>query len=103
MSKIDVRKITSPDGAIRYIKDGKLHNSDGPAVVYPDGKEEYYINGFQFTKDEFQAFFDVIKAAAPIIGTVIGKAFSIIGDIASVVLNIVLFLVSITPIKTSKT
>ena len=39
-------------------------------------------------KDEFAAFFDVIKAAAPIIGTVIGKAFSIIGDIASVVLNI---------------
>ena len=54
MSKIDVRKITSPDGAIRYIKDGKLHNADGPAVVYPDGKEEYYINGFQFTKDEFK-------------------------------------------------
>jgi hypothetical protein len=39
-------------------------------------------------KDEFEAFFDVIKAAAPIIGTVIGQAFSIIGDIASVVLNI---------------
>jgi hypothetical protein len=39
-------------------------------------------------KDEFNAFFDVIKAAAPVIGNVIGKAFSIIGDIASVVLNI---------------
>ena len=39
-------------------------------------------------KDEFKAFFDVIKAAAPIIGTVIGKAFSLIGDIASVVLNV---------------
>ena len=39
-------------------------------------------------KDEFQAFFDVIKAAAPIIGNVIGKAFSLIGDIASVTLNI---------------
>jgi hypothetical protein len=39
-------------------------------------------------KDEFQAFFDVIKAAAPIIGKVIGKAFSVIGDIASVTLNI---------------
>lgn len=39
-------------------------------------------------KDEFQAFFDVIKAAAPVIGNVIGKAFSVIGDIASVVLNI---------------
>jgi hypothetical protein len=39
-------------------------------------------------KDEFQAFFDVVKAAAPIIGSVIGKAFSVIGDVASVVLNI---------------
>jgi hypothetical protein len=39
-------------------------------------------------KDEFEAFFDVIKAAAPIIGNVIGKAFSVVGDVASVVLNI---------------
>jgi hypothetical protein len=39
-------------------------------------------------KDEFKAFFDVVKAAAPVIGSVIGKAFSVIGDIASVVLNI---------------
>jgi len=39
-------------------------------------------------KDEFQDFFDLIKAAAPVIGTVIGKAFSLIGDIASVVLNV---------------
>ena len=40
-------------------------------------------------KDEFQAFFEVIKAAAPIIGTVIGKAFEVIGKIASVVLNLI--------------
>jgi hypothetical protein len=40
-------------------------------------------------KDEFQAFFDVIKYAAPIIGTVVGKAFDIIGSIASVVLNLI--------------
>jgi hypothetical protein len=40
-------------------------------------------------KDEFQAFFDVIKAAAPIIGTVIGKAFDVIGSIASTVLNLI--------------
>jgi hypothetical protein len=40
-------------------------------------------------KDEFQAFFDVIKAAAPIIGTVIGKAFEVIGSIATVVLNLI--------------
>lgn len=54
MSKIDVRKIKSPDGTIRYIKDGKLHNADGPAVVYPDGKEEYHFNGLQYTKDDFK-------------------------------------------------
>lgn len=40
-------------------------------------------------KDEFQAFFDVIKAAAPIIGTIIGKAFDVIGSIASTVLNLI--------------
>lgn len=39
-------------------------------------------------KDEFQAFFDLLKAAAPIIGKVVGAAFSVIGDIASVVLNV---------------
>lgn len=39
-------------------------------------------------KDEFTAFFNILKAAAPIIGTVVGKAFSVIGDIASVVLNV---------------
>jgi len=39
-------------------------------------------------KDEFQAFFDVVKFAAPIIGKVIGTAFGLIGDVANVVLNI---------------
>jgi hypothetical protein len=39
-------------------------------------------------KDEFQSFFDLVKAAAPIIGNVIGKAFEYIGEIASVVLNV---------------
>ena len=40
-------------------------------------------------KDEFQAFFEVIKAAAPIIGTVVGKAFEVIGKIASITLNLI--------------
>ena len=40
-------------------------------------------------KDEFKAFFEVIKYAAPIIGSVIGKAFDLIGSIASVVLNLI--------------
>jgi len=39
-------------------------------------------------KDEFQAFYDLLKAAAPIIGKVVGTAFSVVGDVASVVLNV---------------
>ena len=45
------KKITSPDGTIRHIKDGKLHNWEGPALITPEGKEEYYINGTLHTKD----------------------------------------------------
>jgi hypothetical protein len=52
--KINIKRIKSPDGIIRYIKDGKLHNSEGPAVIYPDGKEEYHLNGFQYSKDDYK-------------------------------------------------
>lgn len=48
---LQVKKYTSPDGTVRYIKDNKLHNWDGPALIHPDGKEEYFINGTQHTKD----------------------------------------------------
>ena len=41
---LQVKKYTSTDGTVRYMKDGKLHNWEGPAVIYPDGKEEYFIN-----------------------------------------------------------
>jgi hypothetical protein len=40
-------------------------------------------------KDEFEKFFNVIKAAAPILGNVIGAAFEVIGKVASVVLNVI--------------
>ena len=40
-------------------------------------------------KDEFERFFNVVKAAAPIIGNVIGAAFKLIGEIATVVLNVI--------------
>jgi hypothetical protein len=39
-------------------------------------------------KDNFQAFFDVVKFLAPIIGKVIGAAVTVIGDVAEVVLAI---------------
>ena len=39
-------------------------------------------------KDNFQAFYDVVKALAPILGKVIGAAVTVIGDVAEVVLAI---------------
>jgi hypothetical protein len=39
-------------------------------------------------KDEFEKFFNVVKKAAPIIGEVIGAAFKLIGELASIVLNV---------------
>jgi hypothetical protein len=48
---LQVKKYTSPDGTVRYVKDGKLHNWDGPALITPEGREEYYINGTQHSKD----------------------------------------------------
>lgn len=48
------KQYTSPDGTIRHIKDGKLHNWEGPALITPEGTEEYYINGALHTKDSWK-------------------------------------------------
>jgi len=40
-------------------------------------------------KESFQAFWDVIKYAAPLIGKAIGTAVSVVGDIAEVVLTVI--------------
>jgi len=48
---LKTKKYTSSDGTVRHIKDGKLHNWEGPALITPEGKEEYFINGTQHTKD----------------------------------------------------
>ncbi len=49
-----VKRYKSPDGTVRYVKDSKLHNAEGPALIHPDGKEEYYLNGIFLTKDDFK-------------------------------------------------
>jgi hypothetical protein len=41
------------------------------------------------SKDEFSAFWDVVKFVAPLIGTAIGGAMKIVGDIAEVVITII--------------
>ena len=50
------RKITTADGTIMYMFDGKLHNWDGPAVI-PQGNtrlREYYLNGIKYTEEQWR-------------------------------------------------
>ena len=44
-------KITKEDGTINYMKDGKLHNAVGPAVICPDGSFYYHFNGVAHRQD----------------------------------------------------
>ena len=54
MSKLEgVRRLKKPDGTIIYVLNGKLHNWEEPAVIHPDGKKEYWLFGFEYTKDEW--------------------------------------------------
>ncbi len=50
------RKITTADGTVMYMFDGKLHNWEGPALL-PQGdnrKREYYLNGIKMTQEQWK-------------------------------------------------
>jgi hypothetical protein len=50
------RKITTADGTVMFMFDGKLHNWEGPAVI-PQGNNrlrEYYLNGIKYTEEEWK-------------------------------------------------
>ncbi len=50
------RKLTTADGTIMYMFDGKLHNWEGPALI-PEGnmrKREYYLNGIKMSESEYK-------------------------------------------------
>ena len=58
MKKTTYGVMKSIDGTtIHYIQDPgqnrKPHNLTGPAMIYPDGKEEYYINGLKLNASQF--------------------------------------------------
>lgn len=48
-----VRRLKKPDGTVVYMLNNKLHNWEDAAVIHPDGKKEYWLFGFQYTKDQF--------------------------------------------------
>jgi len=37
-----------PDGKQYWYRNGRLHRDDGPAVVYPNGTQYWYCNGEQY-------------------------------------------------------
>ena len=49
----ETKRYKKPDGTIVWLFDGKLHNWDDAAVIHPNGKKEYWLYGFQYTKDEW--------------------------------------------------
>lgn len=53
-SSIKTLKLKKEDGTIAFSCNGKLHNWDGPALIHPNGEEEYYLNGIKKTKDEWK-------------------------------------------------
>ena len=42
-------------GYMAYRKHGKRHREFGPAVIWKDGSVEYWLDGIEYTKEEFDA------------------------------------------------
>lgn len=53
--------IESTDGYKAYYQNGKRHRLDGPARIWPDGEEQYCIDGVYYTKEEFLAKINQVK------------------------------------------
>ena len=49
------------DGYIAYLIEGLFHRLDGPAVIWDDGDEDYYIHNKFLTKEEFEVHPEKLK------------------------------------------
>jgi len=41
------------DGGKFWLKHGKYHREDGPAVKWASGNKAYYLEGIQYTEEEY--------------------------------------------------
>jgi hypothetical protein len=48
------KKVTTKDGTIMWVWEGKLHNIEEPAVIHPNGRKEYYIHGIKYTEKQWK-------------------------------------------------
>jgi len=42
-----------PDGSIIWSINGKLHREDGPAIECPNGYKVWYLDGINYSEQEF--------------------------------------------------
>ena len=53
----DTLQIFDDGTKVEYFKNGRLHNENGPAVVYyKDSKEEYFLEGRQVSKERIEEY-----------------------------------------------
>ena len=45
--------VVYPNGEKRWFLNGELHNDHGPGVIYPNGEKRWFLNGKEV---DFQAF-----------------------------------------------
>ena len=48
------RRLVKPDGTVAMTWDNKLHNWEGPALITPEGKKEYYLYGKKMTLEQWE-------------------------------------------------
>jgi phage-related protein len=83
--------LTSSDGFGKVISDVVKVVKDVVTPIFEalKGQFDRIKATIMENKDEFESFVDVVKALAPIVGKVIGAAFTAIGKVADVVLNVI--------------
>ena len=61
--KTTYRTITTVEGIVFHLlqepgqANWKPHNTVGPAAIYPDGKEEFYVNGLKMSPSQFSGLY----------------------------------------------
>lgn len=53
LHRLDGPAVIWADGTQMYYVDGKRHRTDGPAVIWANGTQEYYVDGKRLTPEEF--------------------------------------------------
>lgn len=58
VNKFDLNRKNGPcivttGGYVAWYLDNKRHRIDGPAMIWSDGSEEYFLNDKQYTKEEY--------------------------------------------------